>query len=75
MLNVKGGPYYTYLTENKKILEQLSKEFFGRQIPIKIKADENNTTSAKSKEDDKIIKDAVKTFGGRIVEERRSRLT
>lgn len=74
VLNVKGGPYYTYLTENKKILEQLSKEFFGRQIPIEIKAGENNTTSAKSKEDDKIVKDAIKTFGGRIVEERRSRL-
>ena len=70
-MSVKTGPYFIYLSENKKILEELCNEFFGKEVMIDIKADENAAVSLKPKEGDKIIKEAVKVLGGRIAEDRR----
>ncbi|MBI5048681.1 MAG: DNA polymerase III subunit gamma/tau [Deltaproteobacteria bacterium] len=70
-MSVKAGPYFTYLSENKKVLEQLCNEFFGKEVVVSIKGDDSAVISSKPREDDKIIKEAVKTFGGRIIEDRR----
>ncbi|MBI3398732.1 MAG: DNA polymerase III subunit gamma/tau [Deltaproteobacteria bacterium] len=70
-LNIKDGPYYVYLSENKKSLEQLLNEFFERKIFIAIQVDENTAMPSKIKGDDTIIKEVMKTLGGRVVEDRR----
>ncbi len=70
-ISVKNGPYFAYLYENKKIMEQLCNDFFGKGMTVDIKADDSAASSSKLKEDDKIIKEAVKVFGGRIAEDRR----
>lgn len=70
-MSVKPGPYFIYLSENKKTLEELCNEFFGKEVMIDIKADENAAISLKPKEGDKIIKEAVKVLGGRVAEDRR----
>lgn len=70
-MSVKPGPYLIYLSENKKTLEELCNEFFGKEVMIDIKADENAAISLKPKEGDKIIKEAVKILGGRVAEDRR----
>ncbi|MBI5328305.1 MAG: DNA polymerase III subunit gamma/tau [Deltaproteobacteria bacterium] len=70
-ISVKTGPYFAYLSENKKILEQLCNDFFGKKITVSINGDDSAVTSLKPREDDKIIKEAVKTFGGKIVEDSR----
>ncbi|MBI5874291.1 MAG: DNA polymerase III subunit gamma/tau [Deltaproteobacteria bacterium] len=70
-ISVKNGPYFAYLSENKKVMEQLCNDFFGKGMTVDIKADDSAGSSLKQKEDDKIIKEAVKVFGGRIAEDRR----
>lgn len=70
-VSVKNGPYFAYLSENKKIMEQLCNDFFGKEMIVDIKADDGIASSSKQKEDDKIIKEALKIFGGRVAEERR----
>lgn len=71
VLNIKDGPYYTYLLENKNLLEQLSHEFFEKKVIIAVKADENAVIPVKVKEGDNIIKEVIKTLGGKIIEDRR----
>src|SRR3972149_7417609 len=71
VLNIKDGPYYTYLLENKNLLEQLSHEFFEEKVIIAVKADENAVIPVKAKEGDNIIKEVIKTLGGKMVEDRR----
>lgn len=70
-MSVKTGPYFTYLSENKKILKELCSDFFGKEVIIDIKADENAAVSSKPNTGDKIIKEAVKILEGRIAEDRR----
>lgn len=70
-ISVKNGPYFVYLSENKKAMEQLCNDFFGKEMTVDIKADDSAVPSLKQKEDDRIIKEAVKVFGGRIAEDRR----
>lgn len=70
-ISVKNGPYFAYLSENKKIMEQLCNDFFGKGMTVDIKADDSVASSLKQKEDDKVIKEAIKVFGGRVAEDRR----
>src|SRR3989344_4352972 len=37
-MNIKDGPYFVYLSENKKTLEQFCSEFFGKEMKVDIKA-------------------------------------
>ncbi|MBI3399173.1 MAG: DNA polymerase III subunit gamma/tau [Deltaproteobacteria bacterium] len=72
-LRVKTGPYFSYLSENKKNIEQLCKEFFCKEMTVELTADDNfaDAFPGKPREDDKIIKEAVRVLGGRVIEDRR----
>ena len=70
-IGVKNKPYLVYLSENKKVLEQFCSEFFNKEMKLDIKADESVVIASKPKEDDKTIQEAIKIFGGKIVEDRR----
>ncbi len=72
-MNIKDGPYFVYLSENKKTLEQFCSEFFGKEMKVDIKAGAGGGSDCKVEpnEDERIIKDVVKTLGGRVLEDRR----
>ena len=72
-MNIKDGPYFIYLSENKKVLEQFCSEFFGKEMKVDIKAGAGGGSDCKVEpsEDERIIKDVVKTLGGRVLEDRR----
>src|SRR3989337_1448199 len=72
-MNIKDGPYFIYLSENKKTLEQFCSEFFGKEMRVDIKAGAGGGSDCKVEpsEDERIIKDVVKTLGGRVLEDRR----
>ncbi|MEK6539556.1 MAG: DNA polymerase III subunit gamma/tau [Deltaproteobacteria bacterium] len=72
-MNIKDGPYFIYLSENKKMLEQFCSEFFGKEMRVDIKAGAGGGSDCKVEpsEDERIIKDVVKTLGGRVLEDRR----
>ena len=72
-MNIKDGPYFIYLSENKKMLEQFCSEFFGKEMRVDIKAGAGGDSDCKVEpsEDERIIKDVVKTLGGRVLEDRR----
>lgn len=70
-LNIKDGPYFTYLSENKNIIKQLCDDFFGKEMIIAIKADADIPLHSKLKDDDSLINETVKILGGKIIEDRR----
>lgn len=58
------------LNIKKDILEAACAEYFGRRVKVAINA-ANGVAADKKKDSDPLIKDALKIFGGRVIEDRR----
>ena len=69
-VKVKDGHYFTYLTNNKESFMKLCEEFFRKKITVDIESDMDINTVSNGKaavQDDPVIKDALRIFGGRII--------